>query len=418
MLRKQFPISDSLARLNRFPSLAVIGTCIYIATFAIPFKLGLDVQLFVLSLFGFLTVIWNIGNKTIRPIVSPLSTAVLLFLAITALSSFLSEDIGRSMNLSLSFLPSVLIFFLIAGSFNGIRDIRLLYFIFSIVALGAAVGLLWDVWTHKDLGPAVWVSNLGSTIFVVKNDVSFFSVITPLLLSLIWLKPRSLTGAAAILALILSLAVIGVFQSRVAMLCMVISVFCFFSLLRLRIGLAFGLLTLLSILAIDGFMGFPLIERFVRFWDGTGRIPLWWSAWEMFLDKPFWGHGPHTFVLFYNSYLQELSFPSWLFVDRHVVPWPHNLYLEVLAEQGIIGMAALVSLLAGGLSKAWGFREAASSDLKILGCGAFAGLISFCFAALIELTFLRQWVVLMLFIFLGVISKLSLPKGCIKENPV
>lgn len=406
----------SLAQLNRFPSVAAIGTCIYIATFAIPFKFRLDIQLFVLALFAFLTIIWNIRNKTIS--IFPLSNSVLFFLVITALSVILSKDAGRSMQLSVSLLPAVLIFFLIAGCFHGTKDVRLLYFVFSIVVLGMAAGLLWDVWTHKDLGPSAWVSNLGSTIFIVKNDVSFFSVITPFLLSLIWLKPRSLTGAVAVLALILSLAVVGVFQSRVAMLSMVISVICFFSLLRLRIGLACGLFTLISILAIDSFMGFPLIERFIRFWDGTGRIPLWLSAWEMFLDKPFLGHGPHTFVLFYNSYLQELSIPSWLFVDRHVVPWPHNLYLEVLAEQGIIGIAALVSLFAGGLSKAWGLRKAASSEMRILGYGAFAGLISFCFAALIELTFLRQWVVLLLFIFLGVISKLSLPRDFINERQV
>jgi O-antigen ligase len=320
------------------------------------------------------------------------------------------------MQVSVSFLPAVFIFFLIAGCFQGTKEIHLLYFVFSIVALGTAAGLFWDFWTHKNMVPSDWISSTGSTLFIVKNDVAFLSVITPFLLSLIWLKPRSIVGVIAALALILNLTVVGVFQSRVAMLSMVISVMCFFSLMRLRIGLACGLLTFISILLIDSFMGFPLIERFIRFWDGTGRVPLWLSAWEMFLDKPFWGHGPHTFVLFYNSYLQDLSLPSWLFVDRRIVPWPHNLYLEVLSEQGIIGIAALVSLLAGGLLKGWGFRKAASSELKVLGCGAFAGLISFCFAALIELTFLRQWVVLTLFILLGVISKLSISKDFVNER--
>jgi len=337
----------------------------------------------------------------------PLGFSVIFFLVVTAVSILLSKDVIRSIQLSVPLLPAVLIFFLIAGYFDGTKDVRFLYFVFSIVALGLASGLLWVVWTSGGMDPFVWVSDLGSTTLVVKNDVTFLAVVTPLLLSLIYLKPRSIFGVVAALAVILNLAVMGLFQSRIAVLTMVTSVICFFSLLRLRAGLACGLFTLLAVLIIDGFMGFPLIERFGRFWDGTGRIPLWFSAWEMFLDKPFWGQGPHTFVLFYNSYLQELRIPSWLFIETQIVPWPHSLYFEILAEQGIAGIIAFVFLLAGGLSKAWSFRQADSLDVRVLGCGVCAGLVSFCFAALVELTFLRHWVVLLFFVFLGIISYLS-----------
>jgi O-antigen ligase len=89
------------------------------------------------------------------------------------------------------------------------------------------------------------------------------------------------------------------------------------------------------------------------------------------------------------------------------VPWPHNLYLEVLAEQGIFGFLAFLFLLIRGLFAALKIRSIAFHEVRILGYGVLASLLGFCFASLIELTFLRQWVTLVLFTILGVIAHLS-----------
>jgi O-antigen ligase len=93
----------------------------------------------------------------------------------------------------------------------------------------------------------------------------------------------------------------------------------------------------------------------------------------------------------------------------------HNLYLEVLSEQGISGVAALGFLLASGLSAGRNLRRSEVREAQILGYGAFAGLAGFCLAAAIELTFLRQWVVIMMFLLLGVISRLSSSQKKTKE---
>src|SRR5262249_26011036 len=138
-----------------------------------------------------------------------------------------------------------------------------------------------------------------------------------------------------------------------------------------------------------------------------GRIPLWLAAWGMFRDAPWLGHGPHTFVLLYRSYLHRLSLPTWLPAEQRLVPWVHNLYLEVLAEQGVVGFTALGILLACGLAVAWRLQRTASADARLLGVGALASLISLCGAAGVELTLLRQWVAVMLFVLLGVIAHLS-----------
>ena len=86
--------------------------------------------------------------------------------------------------------------------------------------------------------------------------------------------------------------------------------------------------------------------------------------------------------------------------------------MEVLAEQGVIGLATLVLLLAIGLITAWKIKRSDNDHIRILAMGAFVALTGFCFAGIFEVSLLRQWAAIFLFLILGVISKLS-----IMENP-
>jgi len=408
MLKQTGLLYNKFSRLNLYcsSSFALAGVCIYIVSLALPFKYRWDISLLLLALISVLSIVPYIQKKSYTglPFIFPVSA----FLIVTTISILASEDLGRSIRMAVPLLPALLLFFLIAGIFQGTKDIRLLYFTFSIVALWLALILLLASWKNSAMEPFAWISIIGNPVLVVKNDVTFFAIIVPLSLALLLRHPRSIFGVVAMLSMLLSIVVIGIFQSRVAMLTLIVSVACFFSFFRPKLGFMCGFTVLIIILLIDSLMGFPLIGRYIHHWDGSGRIPLWLSAWEMFLDAPILGKGPHTFVIFYNSYLHNLDLPSWLFVDPRVVPWAHNLYLEVLAEQGIIGIMAFCFLLANGLSGMQKFRYTTSSEIKILGYGALSALVSFCFSAIFELTFLRLWVVLVMFTLLGVIGKLLL----------
>ena len=116
---------------------------------------------------------------------------------------------------------------------------------------------------------------------------------------------------------------------------------------------------------------------------------MWSAAWSLFLDAPVWGHGPHTFGIFSK------------------IPYVHNLYLQVLAEQGGLGLAALGALIAYGLVAAWRLQRVASSEAALLGAGALAGLVGFCSAAVVDLSFVHQWVAIILFVLLGTIAHLG-----------
>ena len=393
-------------RLKNLITSPVVCACLYVAFCGISLNFRIDIPLLILAACS-IFIACSHGSSRKKLSTSQFLIYICFYLLVMCISILFSEDVGRSVLLSAPLLPAILLFFLIAEYFSDHKDIRLLYLTFVLVSLGLSAMLLGAVWINKLSDPFAWVLSVGSPMLVVKNDVTFLAIIAPLSLALIYLKPRSILSLIALTSLLSSIVVIGFFQSRIALLTMIIAVTFFFLFIKPRIGLACGLLTSIVVLIIDCFMGFPLIERFIHHWDGSGRIPLWVSAWKMFLDAPLMGHGPHTFVELYESYLQNINLPSWIFVDSRTIPWPHNLYLEVLAEQGIFGFVALLFLLISGLFAALKFRRIAFVEVRILGYGAFASLLGFCFASLFELTFLRQWVTIVLFTILGVIAHLS-----------
>jgi O-antigen ligase len=62
------------------------------------------------------------------------------------------------------------------------------------------------------------------------------------------------------------------------------------------------------------------------------------TAWNMFLDKPILGHGPKLFRIKCSD-LRYMSDPEII-----CQPHPHNFYLQLLAETGVVGFAFLAGL--------------------------------------------------------------------------
>jgi O-antigen ligase len=347
---------------------------------------------------------------------------VLVFLASVAASTLVSEDLSRSMRLSAALLPGLLLFVIVADHFEDLREIRLLYVTVSVVALVLAIVVLWAAWqgsrgqgleallrgkgrhafgvAHLPPWPhhlylKALVTGLDLPILVVPNDLTFLAVVAPLSLVLIYRAPRGGMGLVAAASIVLSLGAIGVFCSRTAALTMVLGLLSTVVLVqprqRLVRGFA-GVCVLLGVALLANVLFFSdsqVITKFAHDWTLSGRTRYWSTAWAMFREAPWSGQGPHTFGIF------------------HRTPWPHNLYLEVLAEQGLVGLLALVSLMICSLIAAWKIQRTAPAEVRLLGTGALAGLIGFWSAGVVELSLLREWVVTTLFVLLGIIRYLS-----------
>lgn len=71
------------------------------------------------------------------------------------------------------------------------------------------------------------------------------------------------------------------------------------------------------------------------------RLLVWKEAWQGFKERPLLGWGPENFTLVHGKYFEPKVYhgPAGSIFDR-----PHNIVLEVLATQGLIGLAAYLFL--------------------------------------------------------------------------
>lgn len=400
--RRLIPALSALAlrivNSGRAAEFTTVAVCAYIIGIAVPLKW--DIPFLALAFSGVLAA--GTRMRTALSASSPLAVPVVVFLMATGLSTLLSADVPRSLKLSTPLLPGVLLFFLVAHHVDGTHQVRRLFGAFSVVGLGVASVLLWAAWSNRGISLEQLVATVGIPIIVVPNDVTFLALVSPLSLVLLYRERRGLIRGVAALSVLLSVAAVVVLQSRVAILTMVLCLgWVVAGLMGRRRALACGGVVVALGLLTDAVLGFPLLAKFGHYAGWVGRIPLWRSAWGMFLTSMALGHGPHTFVLFYGSYL------PWLPTERRIIPWPHNLYLEMLAEQGIVGFSALAFLLAAGLRAGWRAQRLHEAEARMFAAGACAAFVGFCAAAVVELTLLRYWVVVVLFTLLGVIAQLT-----------
>lgn len=71
------------------------------------------------------------------------------------------------------------------------------------------------------------------------------------------------------------------------------------------------------------------------------RINRWNSAWKMFLDKPFTGHGPGTYMFEYAKY-QKSSDRTIISTNTADAGNAHSEYLGPLSESGVLGMLTIL----------------------------------------------------------------------------
>jgi putative inorganic carbon (HCO3(-)) transporter len=101
------------------------------------------------------------------------------------------------------------------------------------------------------------------------------------------------------------------------------------------------------------------------------------AALEMFRAHPLLGVGPNNFELAYPGYAQHLGLDQ-----RPELRAAHSLYLESLAETGVIGSVAFFGLLGAAVRCALRARRMASDRTRVLLAeGALVALVTFLVAA-------------------------------------
>ncbi|RPI26554.1 MAG: hypothetical protein EHM61_11440 [Acidobacteria bacterium] len=135
------------------------------------------------------------------------------------------------------------------------------------------------------------------------------------------------------------------------------------------------------------------------------RTAVWRNAFEMVKDRPVFGFGFGNFKVFYPQYSHAAVWDSKMSSSEH---WerPHNEYLQILVETGVIGLMLFGGVVFVFLRISWSaLRPGFRSETAQLSIACIAGLIG----TAVNMSFsfpLRTAVApLMIAVFLGVVAR-------------
>lgn len=223
----------------------------------------------------------------------------------------------------------------------------------------------------------------------------YLAFLIPLALAVV-LTRRFGAAARVSASAAVALGVVGLALSfaRGAIIGLVLGSLIWLAVLRPRAALAVtAVVALASALLIPG----TLRERFdpeATRGDVPLRVDIWGSALEIASRHPVLGVGVNNFAAGYERLPSTLTFASqrhFLEAEEFLVP-PHaqNLYLNVLAEGGVVGVAALLLLL--GMAVVVLYRAARARDPRTVavGLGGGAGVIAVVVHSFAEVTLLTE----------------------------
>jgi putative inorganic carbon (hco3(-)) transporter len=111
----------------------------------------------------------------------------------------------------------------------------------------------------------------------------------------------------------------------------------------------------------------------------VGRLELWRAALRLIETRPLLGVGPNNFRHLYGA---QLGLETW---DESV--HANNLYLELLADFGLLGLAAFLWLSVPGLAglvRCLRARSGLTTSVLLLGLGPGLGVLAFLVHGLLD----------------------------------
>jgi O-antigen ligase len=142
----------------------------------------------------------------------------------------------------------------------------------------------------------------------------------------------------------------------------------------------------------------------------SGRTDEWQIALEIAKDHPLAGVGMDNFRDVESRYVTtNLNLLQVQTVLKR--PQPHNFYLQVLAELGIVGLVLLASILAGALVIGWrGVRRLAAigdSTTELVGRGVIVAVTGFLAVGIFDNSLVKKelWLLLGLLVSLSAIAR-------------
>ncbi len=336
---------------------------------------------------------------------------MLLFGASAVASIVFSSDPRFSLQAS-RFLPIALLFFLaiqqIGLSMSAVH--RLVMALWCVVVMLSVDGLYQFLTGASLLGGSSLLGGRVSASIPHPNDLALIPIFLPLVLALLTVKMPAAVRWLVWLSVPLAVATLIVSRSRNAWLGLVV---CFI------VWLAYGqrrkmILATLAAVAVVFLVGYLLdlgglqsrLASFTHLGE-EGRIGIWLVAWEMFKDAPLLGKGAHVFGQFYIEYLARIDLPQGYRPEIAFIPWAHNIYLEFLCERGLLGFVAFAVVVVAMVCRLRSaLKQAVPPEARAYFVGLIGSLAVFLVMGLLDLTFLKDWVMLVFWLLAALAARL------------
>lgn len=330
-------------------------------------------------------------------------------LVVVPLLAWLALSVGWATEWSLAsteikgWLLAVAIFPVVAASFLTAHHVRLALAAFVAgAALSVAVGIVDD--ELVDRPPSVVSDAPSESRFAgAEGDPNTFAAALVVAIAfaggLAATTPRRLPRVGFLAAGALLLAGLVASGSRGALVAAAVALLSAVVLLRPRreqalVAVGLLLLTALALVVVGG--------RLKNLGQDAGRTDLWRVAWRVTEDNPVIGAGLNQFRAEAKRHVREPGALSSVELVVDQPQTPHNLYLQMLAETGVVGLFLLLLALATCAHAAWRaavrFDSVADSEAATLSRVVLVGIAAMLAASLFISTGpeKRLWVVLAL----------------------
>lgn len=286
------------------------------------------------------------------------------------------------------------LFFIVRGSIGGEKSMRVL-FILMLCSM-----LLMDYYTANQIR---WMSGINSRIFIRgtfvsigPNEISaFYSAYTMILIGIMSFMRRSHLKLFTGFIIGMNFFCVLFLYSRAAYMAVTFALLGYASIRKKQLILPLLLLIILwqIVLPTNVVKRIQETETAENTLDPSSqkRLVVWGEAMELFRKSPLIGTGFATIAY------AGLSFG---FIDTH------NVYVKILAEQGIVGLILFLMLLWHSMRSGWSlYKEADSRFLKGLGLGFTLCVV----ATIVNNFFGDRWTHLQLgayyWVFLGLVVR-------------
>jgi len=324
-----------------------------------------------------ITKVFKINNEKFFP-KTPINRPIVAFTIVCFLSALNSVNLNISLvSLIGKTLENIALFFVVIDTFNTKKRINsaLVTLFVSLAAL--VMDCAFQYFTGKDLFRYFTLNDDKrlKASFSNANDLAGWLILTvPVFIYLGFLKSwtkKILKISLIGLSLLVMICLILTF-SRGALIAIFISCFIFAFYFRKK---AFILL-IFPVIFLLIYIFTPILEIYsFNFTKGKGsisviaRLDLWERTTKLIADYPILGSGPGTYVSLIGRYNKDAT-PN--------TSYPHNSFLQIAAEIGIIGLLAFLWIIIKIFLEALKYRNKLSTNTqKCILLGLSAGLMAF-----------------------------------------